>query len=338
MIDTASHRNRPDKRRHPNDGVAPRPNATLNITVLGAGAWGSALASLARRHDQQVTIWSRHSEIGLAEAVAGADIILSAISMKGVRSVATQLQSANLLASQIIITATKGLEPETNLTPSQIWASILPKNPIVVLSGPNLSKEIEQGLPATTVMASRNELAVQTAQNAFASDKFRVYINHDPIGTELGGTLKNVMAIAAGICDGLSLGVNAKSALIARSLPEMIRIGQLWDASPETFVGLSGLGDLLATCSGALSRNYRVGFGLAQGQSLDQIIEELKSTAEGVNTTQVLADLARKQGLDLPISRHVYRVIQGEITPAEAVDSLMGRTPEPENILPAAAA
>jgi glycerol-3-phosphate dehydrogenase (NAD(P)+) len=337
MIDTVSHRNRSDKRRQANDGVATRLNTALRITVLGSGAWGSALASLARRNDQMVTMWSRSSGMSLADAVASADIILSAISMKGVRSVANQLKELNLPSSQIIITATKGLEPETNLTPSQIWQSILPKNPIVVLSGPNLSKEIEQGLPATTVMASRNELAAQTAQNAFASDKFRVYINHDPIGTELGGTLKNVMAIAAGICDGLELGVNAKSALIARSLPEMIRIGQLWDASPETFVGLSGLGDLLATCSGALSRNYRVGFGLAQGHSLDQVIEDLKSTAEGVNTTRVLAELARKEGLDLPISRHVYRVIQGEITPAEAVDSLMGRTPEPENIMPIAA-
>lgn len=337
MIDTASHRNRSDKRRTTHDGVVSRPNATLQITVLGAGAWGSALASLARRNDQDVTMWSRSCGTSLAEAVASADIILSAISMKGVRSVATQLQEMGLPSSQIIITATKGLESETNLTPSQIWQSILPKNPVVVLSGPNLSKEIEQGLPATTVMASRNELAAQTAQNAFASDKFRVYINHDPIGTELGGTLKNVMAIAAGICDGLHLGVNAKSALIARSLPEMIRIGQLWDASPETFVGLSGLGDLLATCSGALSRNYRVGFGLAQGHSLDQVIEDLKSTAEGVNTTRVLAELARKEGLDLPISRHVYRVIQGEITPTEAVDSLMGRRPEPENVMQVAA-
>lgn len=337
MIDTVSHRNRSDKRRQTNDGVASRSNAALQITVLGSGAWGSALASLARRNDQKITMWSRSSGTSLAEAVASADIILSAISMKGVRSVATQLQEMGLPSSKIIITATKGLEPDTNLTPSQIWQAILPKNPVVVLSGPNLSKEIEQGLPATTVMASRNELAAQTAQNAFASDKFRVYINHDPIGTELGGTLKNVMAIAAGICDGLNLGVNAKSALIARSLPEMIRVGQLWDASPETFVGLSGLGDLLATCSGALSRNYRVGFGLAQGNSLDQVIEDLKSTAEGVNTTRVLAELARKEGLDLPISRHVYRVIQGEITPAEAVDSLMGRTPEPENIMPIAA-
>ncbi len=337
MIDTVSHRNRSDKRRQTTDGVASRLNTALRITVLGSGAWGSALASLAQRNDQMITMWSRSSGTSLAEAVASADIVLSAISMKGVRSVATQLQEMNLPSSKIIVTATKGLEPDTNLTPSQIWQSILPKNPIVVLSGPNLSKEIEQGLPATTVMASRNELAAQTAQNAFASDKFRVYINHDPIGTELGGTLKNVMAIAAGICDGLELGVNAKSALIARSLPEMIRVGQLWDASPETFVGLSGLGDLLATCSGALSRNYRVGFGLAQGNSLDQVIEELQSTAEGVNTTRVLAELARKEGLDLPISRHVYRVIQGEITPAEAVDSLMGRTPEPENIMPIAA-
>ena len=335
MPDTMSHRNRSDKRRH--HGVAFRPSALLNITVLGSGAWGSALASLAQRNDQHVTVWSRRSETSLADAVAGADIILSAISMKGVRSVATQLQAMDLPTSTILITATKGLELETNLTPSQIWQSFLPHNPIVVLSGPNLSKEIEQGLPATTVMASHNELAAQTAQNAFASDKFRVYINHDPIGTELGGTLKNVMAIAAGICDGLDLGVNAKSALIARTLPEMIRVGQLWDASPETFVGLSGLGDLLATCSGSLSRNYRVGFGLAQGKSLDRVLEELKSTAEGVNTTRVLAELARREGLDLPISRHVYRVLQGEITPIEAVDSLMGRTPEPENIMPVAA-
>ena len=338
MVNTLPNRIRAEKRRNGYDATVARSSVTLNITVLGAGAWGSALASLARRNDQNVTVWSRRSEVTLAEAIENADIILSAISMKGVRSVAGQLRDIGLSDKTILITATKGLEPDTNLTPSQIWQDILPSTPVVVLSGPNLSKEIEQGLPSTTVMASHNELAAKTAQHAFASDKFRVYVNNDPIGTELGGTLKNVMAIAAGICAGLELGVNAKSALIARSLPEMIRVGQIWDASPETFVGLSGLGDLLATCSGALSRNYRVGFGLAQGKSLEQVIEELQSTAEGINTTRVLTALARKEGLDLPIARHVYRVIEGEITAIEAVDSLMGRAPEPENILPAVAA
>jgi glycerol-3-phosphate dehydrogenase (NAD(P)+) len=167
-------------------------------------------------------------------------------------------------------------------------------------------------------------------QAVFACDRLRVYTNRDPLGTELGGTLKNVMAIAVGVCDGLNLGTNARAALITRALPEMIRVGTQLGAEADTFLGLSGLGDMLATCTSALSRNYRVGYGLAQGKTLDQILETLGSTAEGVNTTHVLIDLANREGIPVPIAREVYRLLQGKITPQEAVEALMERDLKPE--------
>ncbi|MEM9770737.1 MAG: NAD(P)H-dependent glycerol-3-phosphate dehydrogenase [Cyanobacteria bacterium P01_D01_bin.73] len=301
------------------------PNHLANVTILGAGAWGSALATLARQNDHQVHVWSRRNPEPIEEAVSGADIILSAISMKGVAPTIAKLKEIGLPANTIIVTATKGLDPETTKTPSQMWKEAFPSLPVVVLSGPNLSKEIEKGLPAATVVASENLDAAEAAQVVFSSDVLRVYANTDPIGTELGGTLKNVMAIAAGVCDGLNLGVNAKSALLTRALPEMIRVGTQLGAQPETFVGLAGLGDLLATCSSALSRNYRVGYGLSQGKSLEQVLEELKSTAEGVNTTNVLMNLARREKIPVPIARQVHRLIHGKITPEEAVQALMDR-------------
>ncbi|WP_445260595.1 NAD(P)H-dependent glycerol-3-phosphate dehydrogenase, partial [Picosynechococcus sp. PCC 7002] len=249
------------------------------IAMLGTGAWGSALATLAAVNDHDLRLWSRRGELSLEEAIADADIIISAISMKGVSDVAEQLKAISLPAKAIIVTATKGLDPKTTRTPSQIWQETFPDHPVVVLSGPNLSKEIEAGLPAATVVASTDLEAAETVQEVFASDCFRVYTNNDPLGTELGGTLKNVMAIAVGVCEGLKLGTNAKSALITRALPEMIRVGAHLGAQPETFLGLAGLGDMLATCTSPLSRNYRVGYGLAQGKSLEQILEELGSTA-----------------------------------------------------------
>ncbi len=300
------------------------------IAMLGSGAWGSALATLAAVNDHDLRLWSRRGELSLKEAIANADIIISAISMKGVSDVAEQLKAISLPAQAIIVTATKGLDPKTTHTPSQIWQETFPDHPVVVLSGPNLSKEIEAGLPAATVVASTDLEAAETVQEVFASDCFRVYTNNDPLGTELGGTLKNVMAIAVGVCEGLKLGTNAKSALITRALPEMIRVGAHLGAQPETFLGLAGLGDMLATCTSPLSRNYRVGYGLAQGKSLEQILEELGSTAEGVNTTAVLLDLANREGIPIPISRQVYRLLKGKITPAEAVSNLMERDLKPE--------
>ncbi len=303
----------------------------LNMTVLGAGAWGSALASLAELNDHNITIWSRRNGLALADAVAGADIILSAISMKGVADIAEQLQALNLPKHTILVTATKGLDPKTTRTPSQIFSEAFPSHPVVVLSGPNLSKEIERGLPSATVLASTDQLAAETMQQVFSSEQFRVYTSSDPLGAELGGTLKNVIAIAVGVCDGLSLGTNAKSALITRALPEVIRIGMHLGATEvETFYGLSGLGDMLATCSSSLSRNYRVGYGLAQGKSLEQILEELGSTAEGVNTAYVLMAIANREGIAAPISRQVNRLLEGNITPQEAVESLMERELKPE--------
>lgn len=203
-----------------------------------------------------------------------------------------------------------------------------------MLSGPNLSKEIDKELPAATIAASRDMKAAETIQEAYSSDIFRVYTNTDPIGTELGGTLKNVMAIASGVCDGLDLGINAKSALLTRALIEIVRVGTSLGAEVETFWGLAGLGDLLATCNSSLSRNYRVGFGLSQHKTLEQVLEEIQSTAEGVNTTNVLIDLAQRQGIEVPISYQVYRLLNNQITPEEAVAALMERDLKPEVITP----
>jgi glycerol-3-phosphate dehydrogenase (NAD(P)+) len=300
------------------------------VTVLGAGAWGSALAMLARESGHEVRMWSRRMEVSLEDVIAGCDIIVSAISMKGVPSIIEQLKAIQLPANVIIASATKGLDPSTTRTPSQLWQDAFPRHSIVVLSGPNLSKEIEAGLPAATVVASQDEAAAMSVQEAFSSDRFRVYTNTDPIGTELGGTLKNVIAIAVGVCDGLNLGTNAKSALITRALTEVIRVGTHLGAQPETFFGLAGLGDMLATCSSPLSRNYRVGYGLAEGKSLPHILEELQSTAEGVNTTNVLIDLADREQILVPISRQVYRLLNGQINPRQAVEALMERDLKPE--------
>ena len=303
----------------------------LTLAVLGAGAWGSALAGLASRNGHTVKVWSRRGELELAEAIAQADVILSAISMKGVASVAQQLRQVSIPSEVIFVTATKGLDPDTTKTPSQVWSAVFPAHTVTVLSGPNLSQEIQKGLPAATVLASADRAAAQQVQHVFSSEQFRVYTSDDPLGAELGGTLKNVIAIAVGVCDGLNLGTNAKSALITRALPEVIRIGmKLGAAEVETFYGLSGLGDMLATCSSRLSRNYRVGYGLAQGKSLPQILEELGGTAEGVNTAHVLMEIADREGIAAPISREVDRLLQGQITPKQAVEALMERELKPE--------
>jgi glycerol-3-phosphate dehydrogenase (NAD(P)+) len=291
-------------------------------TIIGTGAWGSALAGLVR--SPQVTTWSRRSGENLVSIAQHSDLLVSAVSMAGVKDVVHQLQGG-LHPQQIIVTTTKGLDLETRRSPSQIWAAAFPENPIVVLSGPNLSVEIQQGLPAAAVVAGKNLEATEIVQSMFSSSQFRVYTNEDPLGVEIGGTVKNVMAIAAGTCDGLGLGSNAKAGLLTRGLAEIIRIGTHWGAKPETFYGLSGLGDLLATCGSMLSRNYRVGYGLAQGKSLDQLLAEIGGTAEGVNTTQVLVAVAQEYQIDLPITAMVDRVLQGGITPAEALTALMQR-------------
>jgi glycerol-3-phosphate dehydrogenase (NAD(P)+) len=295
------------------------------IGILGAGAWAMALANLATANGHEVRIWSRGGKVSLSAVLQNADIILSAISMTGVSEIVCQIQFLPLSGKTIFVTATKGLDPQTTCTPSQIWQGAFPDHPVVVLSGPNLSAEIRQSLPAATVVASQNQKAAEFVQQVFSSSRFRVYTNPDPIGVELGGTLKNIMAIAAGVCDGLHLGSNAKAALVTRGLTEMVRIGQNWGAKTETFYGLSGLGDLLATCNSPLSRNYQVGYQMAGGKTLVEVLENLPGTAEGVNTCQVLIKRAKEDNIAVPITEQVYGLLQGKVTPRQALEELMLR-------------
>jgi len=304
------------------------------IVILGAGAWGTTLAGLAAAKGHSVHLWSRQQG-DLQTVLSAADIVISAISMKGVSAVVEQVRQVAIAPHTVFVTATKGLAAASStdtmpLLPSQIWQAALPSHPVVVLSGPNLSQEIQQGLPAASVVASHDRAAAATVQAALSSNAFRVYTNPDLLGVELGGTLKNVIAIAVGACDGLQLGTNAKAALVTRGLAEIIRVGTYWGGKPETFYGLSGLGDLLATCNSALSRNYQVGYGLAQGKTLTAVIAQLQGTAEGVNTTQVLIKLANEQAIAVPISHQVDRLLSGDITPQAAVEALMLRDYKPE--------
>ncbi|QZZ20012.1 NAD(P)H-dependent glycerol-3-phosphate dehydrogenase [Leptothermofonsia sichuanensis E412] len=310
--------------------------SNLTVVVIGAGAWGTTLAKLADAGGHEVRLWSRRSGDRLQPLLEGADIVVSAVSMKGVRTTVEQVRQAGVAPHTIFVTATKGLDPDSGspeqlpLLPSQLWQTAFPAHPVVVLSGPNLSKEIQQGLPAATVVASQDIPSAEIVQLALSSPSFRIYTNPDILGVELGGTLKNVIAIAVGTCDGLQLGTNAKAALVTRGLAEIIRVGTCWGARPETFYGLAGLGDLLATCNSPLSRNYQVGYGLAQGKSLEQVLAQLEGTAEGINTTQVLVKLASQQGIPVPISHQVDRLLQNKITPQAAVEALMLRDYKPE--------
>ncbi len=313
----------------------------MRVTVLGTGAWGGTLADLMAEnqpdHHQQVLRWSRRSAQPLSEAIAQAEVLVSAISMKGVADISQQVKQFAVNPGVVIVSATKGLSPGPDLLPdrpSQIWSRALPRNPVVILSGPNLSKEIQQRLPAAAVAASTHEGAAIVVQTLLNSQRFRVYTNADPIGVELAGALKNVMAIATGACDGLALGTNARSALVTRGLAEMVRIAVGWGAQAETLYGLAGVGDLMATCSSPLSRNYQVGYRLAQGETIDQVLATLEGTAEGINTTQVLMQLVQSQtdphSIELPITEQVHRLIQGDSTPAEALNALMSRVSKAE--------
>ncbi len=311
----------------------------MNVTVIGGGAWGLTLAALIQENHHDVVQWSRRSPLSLETALAQSSVWVCAVSMKGVREVVEQAQAFGQARNLIVVSATKGLEAslENRLDrlprrPSEIWRSGFPQAAIAVLSGPNLSKEIQQGLPAATVVASQDQSAAQQVQALFNSQRFRVYTNGDPIGVELAGALKNVMAIATGACDGLNLGTNAQSALITRGLAEMIRIAGYWGAEAETLYGLAGMGDLMATCSSPLSRNYQVGYRLAQGETIEQVLSTLEGTAEGINTCMVLMALANHADIDLPITQQVHRLLQGQVTPIDALNILMSRVSKPEQV------
>ncbi|MFS8867067.1 NAD(P)H-dependent glycerol-3-phosphate dehydrogenase [Synechococcus sp. H65.1] len=295
------------------------------IAILGAGAWGSTLALLAQAQGHGVQVWDRRHGWDLKEVLQGSNIIISAVSMAGVRPVAEAVRQVGIPPQAILVSATKGLDPLQLLTPAQIWAATFPTQPLVVLSGPNLAAEIRQGLPAAAVVASRTPEAAVQVQHALACERFRLYTSSDPLGVELGGILKNVMAIAVGVCDALQLGTNARSALVTRGLAEMIRVGACLGARPETFNGLSGLGDLLATCHSPLSRNYRVGYGLGQGKPLSQVLAEIEGTAEGVYTAPVVVKIAAQHNIRVPITQEVHLLLQGQTTPPAALARLMER-------------
>jgi glycerol-3-phosphate dehydrogenase (NAD(P)+) len=224
-----------------------------------------------------------------------------------------------------LVSAVKGLELITLMRMSEVLHEVLPSYPVAALSGPNLSEEILSGMPAASVVASSDLELARALQETLSASKFRVYANDDLVGCELGGTLKNIIAIAAGSCDGLGLGVNAKAALLTRGLAEMTRLAVRLGAKPTTLAGLAGMGDLFATCASPLSRNYRVGFELVRGKSLDQILSGLGAVAEGVTTAAAVCELSKRLGLELPIAEQVESTLKGNNTPAGAIMALLSR-------------
>lgn len=258
------------------------------------------------------------------EAVEGADFLVVAIPTEFLREALTPL-AAHLKKSLPVISVIKGIEKDTFFRPSEIIADVLGPRPVVALGGPSHAEEIARRLPASVVAASGDiQLAKQT-QKIFSTDRFRVYTNVDIVGVELAGALKNVIAIAAGICDGGKYGDNAKSAIMTRGLVEMNRFGSALGAEPATFSGLAGVGDLITTCMSPFGRNRKLGEQLGHGESLEQILSKMDAVAEGVNTTRSVYDLAEDKGLDMPITTEIYRVLFEGKSPNDATQTLMTR-------------
>jgi glycerol-3-phosphate dehydrogenase (NAD(P)+) len=266
----------------------------------------------------------------LSEAVGGAQVLVFAVPAGALREVASAARE-HLKVQPLVISAAKGLEADGS-RPSQVLQATLGEccGQIVVLSGPNLALELAREIPTATVVASPSADAAKQAQALFMRPSFRVYTNRDVTGVELGGALKNVYAIGAGISDGMGFGDNSKAAFITRGLAEMVRLGTALGAEERTFMGLSGVGDLFATAASHLSRNWRVGQGLAQGKPLPQILQELKQVAEGVPTTFAVCGLAERLGIEMPIAQTLRAVLDGRLNPQEAIRQLMLRTPKEE--------
>jgi glycerol-3-phosphate dehydrogenase (NAD(P)+) len=327
------------------------------IAVLGAGAWGTALAlNLAQRHE--VALWTRngahlaemveqHSNrrylpdfpfpVGLCLA-AGLDAALSGAALALVVTPTAGLRQAlRAIAAQAptipVIWACKGFEAESACLPHQIAAAELRAGvPHGVLSGPSFAREVAQGLPAALTLASADAAFARSMALQLHSARLRVYSSTDVIGVETGGAVKNVMAIAAGISDGMGYGHNARAALITRGLAEITRLGCALGGRPETFMGLTGVGDLILTCTGDLSRNRTVGLKLAQGKHLDEALGELGHVAEGVNTAAEVRRLAQRENIDMPITEAVCRVLFEDLPPGKAVEALLSRDPKSENL------
>jgi glycerol-3-phosphate dehydrogenase (NAD(P)+) len=329
------------------------------IAVIGAGSWGTTAAALGAGSTPTV-LWSRRPEVaeavnrdhrnpvylpdhvlpdGLAatpdleEAVVGAEAVVMAVPSHGFRDVFTAAAS-RIAPDTPIVSLTKGIEQETLATMTQVVAQVSPNHDpgrIGVMTGPNLASEVAAGQPTAAVVAFGDQAAAVDLQRVFMGPTFRVYTHDDVPGCELGGALKNVMAIAAGMSDGLGFGDNTRAALITRALAELTRLGTALGGRPSTFAGLAGMGDLIATCISSNSRNHRVGFGLARGMTLEAIVAEMAMVAEGIKTTRAVLDLAARHGIEMPIASHVGMVLYEGMDPREAVLRLMTRGAKAES-------
>ncbi|GFE56973.1 NAD(P)H-dependent glycerol-3-phosphate dehydrogenase [Geobacter sp. AOG1] len=324
------------------------------IGVIGAGSWGTTLANLLAKKGHEVTLWAYEQELveemgrtsvnglflpgitldpglrytnDLAEAVRGKGMVLCVAPSQVVRKVIAQLLPS-LAVDAVIVSASKGIELDTLLTVSQVYEELLPPElyrNFAVISGPSFAREVAMEMPTAVVAAAADEQVARRVQQAFSTPYFRLYTNRDVVGVELGGAIKNVIAIAAGISDGLGFGCNTRAALITRGLAEMSRLGRAMGAESATFAGLAGMGDLVLTCTGDLSRNRTVGIQLGKGRLLADILGEMRMVAEGVKTTESAYALARRLGIDMPITAKVYEVLHEDKPARSAVIELMGR-------------
>jgi glycerol-3-phosphate dehydrogenase (NAD(P)+) len=323
------------------------------LAIIGGGSWGTALACVLAPRFDRISLWVNEPDLAgrmresrvndvflpgiplpanvdvgncLDTALSEARIVLSVMPSHVVREMYRRMRPW-LKPSTPVVSATKGLEAGTLLRVSEVIRAIMgPDYPIAVLSGPSFAREAAAGSPTAVVLASADSRIVPELQASFSGPTFRVYGSCDPIGVEMGGALKNVIAIGAGISDGLGLGHNAVAALITRGLAELTRLAVAVGAQPETLSGLAGLGDLVLTCTGDLSRNRQVGLKLAAGLELGRILDSTPMIAEGVNTTSVATELARRHGVDLPIAAEMHAVLKQGRSPAEAIERLMTRT------------
>jgi glycerol-3-phosphate dehydrogenase (NAD(P)+) len=328
-----------------------------HFTILGDGAWGTTIAILlSRRADHRVVLWSARPEYGrqlqttrenttflpgvpipeavlltsdVSEALAAPDLVISAIPTIYLRQSLIRLR-ADLTPSTPVLSLSKGLEVDTFLLPSEIIRQVTGPRKLAVLSGPSHAEEVSRGMPATVVVASNDLELSRWIQSHLGDDRFRVYTNLDVVGVELAGALKNILGLAAGICDGLGLGDNAKSALLTRGLVEIARFGVAQGASHHTFFGLAGLGDVITTCVSSHGRNRHVGERLARGEKLPAILASMSMVAEGVFTARSVHEKAQRLGLAMPITAEVYRVLYEDKDPRAAVRDLMQREPTSE--------
>ena len=321
-----------------------------NVAVIGAGSWGTAVAHVFADAGQVTTIWGRDSVVvdgiqsrhqnpkylkgiplanslrattDLPSVLKSASVVVCSIPTQQIRSVFTPV--APLLTGKLIVNTSKGIEIGTNATVSEIFAQISPSSPYVILSGPSFAEEVVKRLPTAVTVAAKNPSDAEKIQRAMVTPYFRVYRTRDVAGVELAGALKNVVAIASGAVSGLGLGYNAQAAIINRGIAEIMRMSRRRGADPLTFLGLAGMGDLVLTCTGPLSRNRKLGELLARGKTFDQAREELGGVAEGAYTVRSAAELANKLGVEMPITEQVNQILYHGGTVQKALSDLMSR-------------